>query len=296
MTAEIQAGSRLVSRQTSNGLLPEPIRLSLNESDARSEGQQFRWSRMIPDTVHFVYLAFPGHPFSFLNYIAVLSASHVLKPSQVNIHVAGTPTGHWWEAATRLAVLRSISSIPTHVGSKPIKKAAHLADAIRMEILLKEGGIYLDLDTISVRPVDELRGHEMVMGKENENALCNAIIMAKPDSTFLKTWWARYEEAFNPHGWAEASVELPMQLYRENVGAIAVLPHTAFFWPSWTQTSLIFTGATPPSSDLYILHWWNTVARPLIKDITPEWIADSQCMYAQLCRPFLSLVEYPERQ
>lgn len=46
----------------------------------------------------------------------------------------------------------------------PVKHYAHKADIVRMEALLRWGGIYLDIDVITLRPFDHLLDKDMVMG------------------------------------------------------------------------------------------------------------------------------------
>jgi len=130
-----------------------------------------------------------ANPLTFMQMIAILSAAAVNEPRLLNLHTNAEPYGQWWDFLRDLVTVRFISETPTSWGSKQIIHGAHMSDRVRMDIMLEEGGIYLDFDVISLRPFRTLwtkqdgspsldgRGIpvEMIMGKEKENGLCNAV-------------------------------------------------------------------------------------------------------------------------
>ena len=110
---------------------------------------------------------------------------------------------------------------------------------MRLKILQKYGGIYLDIDLIVIKPLDRLLHHPMVMGKENEDGLCNAFIASEPKSPFLKRWLDNYA-SFDDNDWNSHSVHLPLRLAKFHSKEICVLPKTHFFWPSFYQNHIEF--------------------------------------------------------
>lgn len=74
---------------------------------------------------------------------------------------------------------------------------AHKADILRLIVLSNYGGIYLDIDTICIKPFKELLKYDFVLGKQNicekEYGLCNTIILSAKDSYFLKLWYGSYK-------------------------------------------------------------------------------------------------------
>lgn len=56
--------------------------------------------------------------------------------------------------------------VPTHIGSKELKKTAHKADALRMIKLKEIGGVYLDIDTICVKSYVHLLQNKFVIANE----------------------------------------------------------------------------------------------------------------------------------
>ena len=58
------------------------------------------------------------------------------------------------------------------VGGKPILHMAHVSDLLRLQALRDMGGIYMDMDVISIRPFSPLmKTHHFVMGQEGPNGM-----------------------------------------------------------------------------------------------------------------------------
>ena len=129
----------------------------------------------------------------------------------------------------------------------PIQKV----DAIRYFLLYYYGGVYMDIDTISIEPYEDLLQYDCVMGKQcgEREGLCNAIMFSKPKSEFFRKWIEVYPDHFDPKGWDEASVILPLQLARLYPNTIHVLPESTFFKPSWKEVDKIFESLVRLSTD-----------------------------------------------
>ena len=245
---------------------------------------------MINNIVHFVFgLKEQTIDFLFSYYLAILSAIVVNNPDKVYFYYHYEPKGKWWEKIKNSVHMVKVP-IPTHFGKKPILKLAHKADYLRMKILYKYGGVYMDIDTICVKPYKELLKYDFVMGEEipygetPQNGLCNAIMFSKPLSEFLKIWMDNYEEYFQPHGWQEASVNLPYKLYKKYPEYIKVLSPKAFFYPNYNETQLIFEKDVDISKSLIILHLWESFSIKYIKNIKDyEWVKNnSQTLYGKI--------------
>lgn len=246
--------------------------------------------RRIPNLVHFVYgMKEQTEPFCFVAYVAILSAFLVNEPEMIFLHYHHLSYGPWFDAVQRdVPILRLVHvvELPAWFGAKPILKTAHRADAVRMEVLRRQGGVYIDMDTISVRPYHHLRGEEMVMGVESErsNQLCNAIMMSAPSGRFLRKWEERYEEAFVSDGWGEASVDLPGRLSQMYPSLISVVAQKTFFWPSWYEVNAIFVQSGDIADELLILHLWDTFSQRYTAGILDwSWAAENaHTLYGKL--------------
>jgi|UniRef100_A0A6C0CYW3 hypothetical protein len=249
----------------------------------------------IPKNVHFVFgFKEQTEEFKMLFYLAVLSASVIIKPDVINFHCFNEPHGEWWEKTKSLIVYRKIDTDVMYWGDKLITKYAHKADKYRIETLQREGGIYLDIDTICVKPIDDLLTNSVVMGIEHINEhdgvplLCNAIIMAEPNAPFINMWISNYYGYFHPEGWGQASVYLPGCISRSIPQHIKILDTDAFFWPGIFESDLIWSKESPISENLRIQHLWFNVGIP---DITLEYLKTVKCRYSTLAQPLLPYLE-----
>jgi hypothetical protein len=215
--------------------------------------------------------------------MSILSAVAVIKPEHIYFWYAHEPHGKWWDIVKPHLDLKKVVP-PATIGSKPLKKVAHKADIVRMQKLMEYGGIYLDIDTICVRPIDDMLNNSMVMGEEGDYGLCNAIMMANKNSPFLHKWWKDYESVFESDGWAEASVHYPRQLSKTET-SITIYPEDSFFKPSFYETEAIFvtpTRTVPPN--LRILHLWESKSNQYYTFQSVEEMKQSQSLYGAIVR------------
>jgi hypothetical protein len=185
-------------------------------------------SLRIPAIFHFIYVG--GRPFSFIHYLAVLTAWKVNRPDHIFFHHTEEPTGIWWEKARPMLTLHRVEPVNEIYGN-PIKYPAHMADVIRMQMLKRYGGVYLDLDIICINPLQPLMDREFVMGMEPGTGLCNAVILARPEAEFLTRWQSHYRD-FNGERWNHHSVVLPWRLAGEHPETIYIADQYAFFYPT----------------------------------------------------------------
>ncbi len=183
---------------------------------------------MIPRRIHFVYVG--GRTFSFIHFLAVYTAWKVNRPDCIYFHHTEVPTGQWWDKARAYLTLHRVEPV-REVHGNPITYPAHMADVIRLEMLQRFGGIYLDLDIVSLRPFAPFLQHEFVMGMEPGTGLCNAVVMARQEAQFLSLWREQYR-SFDGSLWNHHSVVLPWQMAQDNPQLIHVADKYAFFYPT----------------------------------------------------------------
>ena len=234
---------------------------------------------IIPNLVHFVYLAKPERQLvPFLHFAAVASAKSILRPTKIILHLHGHPQGPWWERIRLLVDDIRLVNLPTHWShdkpiynpDKPHHHYPHMADHIRMHVLAESGGIYLDMDIIVIRPVEDLRKYEFVMGKETCSSvydtahlkLGSAVIMAAPGAAFLAEWLKRYPSVYDSEEWALASSVLPATITEERPDlAIHIEPETSFYSENWDDLPAIFEETNEVKPGAMILHLWQNVSQ-----------------------------------
>jgi hypothetical protein len=255
---------------------------------------------MIPKILHFCFGMKPdfgGKPWSLLHHVCVKSAVERIRPSQALFYYQYEPTGPWWRLTRELVTLVNITA-PATIFGNPVPHMAHRADIVRMERLLEVGGIYLDCDVFVHRDFDDLLRHSVVLGREGaadvEVGLCNAVILAEPQAPFLKRWYEEFRHfrsRGHDHYYNELSVKAPLRLASEFPAEVTILPHIAFFWPTWQAGDIekIFASVEPiVTPGTYATHLWEANAWDrFIEDLTPRQVRSTESNFCRWARPLL---------
>lgn len=277
---------------------------------------------MIPNIFHFVFgmaADFGGRPFSLSHYLSIKSAMEVNQPDTIFFHYEFEPSGHWWEKAKPLLTLNKIKAPEIFMG-KPLHHVAHKADVVRLQVLKEIGGIYLDLDTICVKPMKELFNHTFVIGQEMKpqyipknwrqkikhaikknfhpeeshkiNGLCNAVLLAEKESEFVNLWLNTYS-SFRSKGrdkyWNEHSVFVPIKLAAAYPDKITLLGPYAFHYPLYNKTGLqsMFEQVTD-FPDAYLHHLWESFSwNTYLSRLTVKDIFEKDTTYNCIARKYL---------
>ena len=279
---------------------------------------------MIPNIFHFVFgMAedFGGRPFSLSHYLAIKSAVELNKPGSVYFHYEYEPSGEWWEKAKPLVRLNKIKA-PALFMNRPLFHIAHRADVVRLLVLKETGGIYLDLDTITIQPMTDLLNNAFVIGQEfktayvpknlrqkikfdlrrklgllkksnsDANGLCNAVLLSEKNSDFVNLWLEEYR-SFRSKGrdkyWNEHSVRIPNQLADSHPELITKLGPYAFHYPLYDESGLksMFEEVTEfPGAWLH--HLWESFSwKKYLSKLTIDEIANHDTTYNLIARKFL---------
>ena len=247
----------------------------------------------IPNIFHFCYGLLPDAEFGFLEYLAIKSAYEINRPERIYLHYQHACRGPWWEKAKALVTL-SQSEVPSEVHGRPLKHYAHRADVLRLNALREHGGIYLDIDTLCVRPFTALRVQQCVMGRQSKRGLCNAVILAEPQSAFISAWLESYR-SFRSAGvdryWDEHSVQIPGRLARQRQlrSQITILGPRAFFFPMWDDMHFLFESNDERAfQESYCIHYWESKTRDRwLRNITPEDVGERATNFSRFARRVL---------
>lgn len=212
----------------------------------------------IPNVVHFIWFTGPkSRDFSFVNYLAVLAAHEVQHPDAIYVHHNDEPQGNpHWEAIKPYATLVRTEAPQEHRGIT-LGFPQYQADVARLQILLRDGGIYLDTDTLLIKPLTPFMGETCVMSpdKVGEPTAMNAgLIMAEPGAPFIRKWLDAMKVG---KVWAEHAVSLPWRLYQEDP-ALVHLRAAAEFIPFAFEDADIFGEDAAWITVAHAVHMWET--------------------------------------
>jgi hypothetical protein len=241
--------------------------------------------------------SFRVKPWSLVHYVCLKSAIERIRPREIFFYCDQEPNGPWWDITRGLVTLEKMAA-PREIWGNPLIHPAHRADVVRLEKLLTRGGIYLDVDVFVHKTFDDLLEHRAVLGEQLSlgriRGLCNAVILAEPQSPFLARWHSSYR-SFRSLGrdehWDEHSVRMPYALSKLFPNEITTLPNSAFFWPTFTHEhlSLIFASGTPIDlSKTYATHLWENLAwDQYLEDLTPKRVRAEDTNFHHWVRPLI---------
>jgi hypothetical protein len=215
---------------------------------------------MIPNVFHFIYLH--GREFSMMYYLAIRSVSRLNSPDKIFLYVDKEPDSLWFEAIRPLVQIEPVEP-PKSINSHVVWCKQHQADYIRLTKLLERGGVYMDLDVLSLKPLTPLFNteKEIIMGLERPEFLCNAVIIARPESRFIRMWLDKYESSWGDgtlNAWYGHSIKFPYLQSLQYPDLIDVLPESAFFPFQWNNWAILTPGNNTTYPDSYTVHFWET--------------------------------------
>lgn len=219
-------------------------------------------ARTVPKIIHFIYALKPGAPFGVMHRMAIVSAKHVYPDYRILFHCSYIPEGQHWEAVQDWVSVVFIDPKSNVYAGRCLQHHAHEADYLRLRALHDHGGIYFDIDTITLRPLpqEHLRDGRFIIAKQDTwcyrrqkrvlctgkfgYGLCNAVMASPPGNAFVADWLRRYD-SFASNGmdgmWDYHSVRLPAQLAEcSSLSAhVHILDPSAFFPFYWGEAQRV---------------------------------------------------------
>jgi hypothetical protein len=242
--------------------------------------------------------------FGLMQFMAICSALVSEPTAKLTLFYIYEPIGEYWRKLPSQVDLVRIHNF-SFFGIARLKHFAHKADVIRLLLLDQIGGVYLDIDTISMKPLSVLYSDRTVMGTQliPENGevrgLCNAVMGSPKQSPFIKIWLRKYR-TFKSSGygitWDEHSVRLPWILAQENPELVKVLPPFDLFQILWFDLkSTIMSDPKDSHWNLQsappVIHLWETLCGDELSLITEDYIKGESTYYAKRAKEVCDLLE-----
>lgn len=247
---------------------------------------------MIPKILHFVYMG--GLPFSFVHWMAMQSAVVLNRPEKVYVHCSGEPSGPYWDRIRPVVTLVPTKPV-TRVFDRRVSKIPHQADVVRLRALLEFGGIYLDIDTISVQPLTDLLSYPCVLGVEGEpddpqirRGLGNAVILAEPHAPLIERWYKNYAN-FDDTAWDFHSTTVPSELADRFPDEVHIEPYDRFYYPLYTSEGIQSMFASVSSFPSALVHhlWQLATWKKHLKQLDDARVKQVDSTYNLIARRFL---------
>lgn len=254
---------------------------------------------MIPNNIHFVFFGFTE--FAMIHYLAVKTALEVHKPDRVIIHYTNAPQGNpLWDDIAKRVELRYVVP-PEQFMGVPLTSYQYKADITRLEILIKEGGIYLDIDVLSLQPFGDLLNKSCVLGVEaaddldstdlnQARSITNAVMMCEPNHPFFVDWLQRTGDNLVNKTWAYHAVCLPLEMLKsQQYSNIHVEPCRSFM-PFDFRNDWVFRNDEKQYQCLqksYTMHLWETIWYDgYLKQINNHYLETVDNIFTRLFRTY----------
>ena len=210
---------------------------------ASALGAESHCTPVVPRILHLAWYGSKTRPaFRFHHVVSVMSSLRFIQPQHIMFWYDRVPTGKWWtfirqkinKTTTTLMMMQR--DAPKTIFGRPVYQDEHHSDIVRLEAVMKYGGIYHDLDVVVLRPLGRLYCYQTTMGEELPNWLCNGFFMSVANATFLRLWYESYR-TFKSNQWNYHSVQMPGIIAREHPGLVHVEKDT-IHKPNWQDPGL----------------------------------------------------------
>lgn len=243
----------------------------------------YEYTSNIPKLFHFIYIK-GGHEFLMTHYIAIKSCKEVHLPHQIflytNVKEEDMKDNIWWQKTQQIAKIINIT-IPTFINNHGIPYPQHKADLMRICILKKFGGVYMDIDALSVAPFTgeivkptfvlnnshdnetNLYSHSFVICQESKDKLCNCVLLSRKDHEILNVWLDNYLTKYGNKdldSWSGLSVMTPYNLILSHPEWDTTILETPLFLPFLYNDTTFFYNDISKSiiEKSMVVHLWDT--------------------------------------
>lgn len=207
-----------------------------------------------------------GHPFHLYTYgeiqgipkgTTVLDANEILPASSIFAYRSGRAKG----------------------------SLAPFADMFRYKMLFEQGGWWVDLDVVAIRPFDFRR--EYVFGREDGAFVAIGVVRVPPGSELMRQCCDQALRLGAKAAWGQTGPRLFTLKVRELGLFDQAEPPAAFYPFTWRQVKALVYGRTPmPSAEsTYAIHLWHEIWRRARIDPDATFALDS--LYERLRRDLL---------
>ena len=177
----------------------------------------------VPNVVHYVW--YFKKEMMFQTFLSIISVVRFVRPCLIIFHGEYLPYGTYWDYIIRLFpnILHVKTDRPLFIYGRKISHHEHSGDVMRIEVLKRLGGIYLDTDVIVLRDLKRLRYFNITMCRQSGGQfLLNSFIMSRKNATFLTLWQDGYKKDYRNNSYVYNSMQYNNDLARSHPDLIHI--------------------------------------------------------------------------
>lgn len=215
----------------------------------------------IPKIIHIVYIN--QRPLQSYNYKCIQSIINHMKNYRIIIHNDIEPESEEWNKIKSYPNVE-INKINRYKSYKSytIHYVQYETDIIRLEMLYKYGGIYLDTDIFLFKNFENiLNGSPVYYNTEMKDVLTNCVLISEPNNEFIKTLLDNIHLAIQTDSWAWHIRDFPKILIENNLNTynVELINHIHFCSIHWTELKKYTELPLEITDDMYGLHLYDTI-------------------------------------
>jgi hypothetical protein len=257
----------------------------------------------IPKDIHQIYFGFTD--FYFIHFLSVASAGEVIKPDNYFMYNEKEPENDFlWECAKKYFTVVH-EPAPASFRGVPLDSYQYKADITRMEKLIQKGGMYMDIDVLTLKPFDHLFEKDCVVGAENGSqtslelkdmsSITNAVIMCEQGSKYITDWYEKISDNIFGKPWAYHAVCLPKVLLEQGeYNDVHIEPRNSFM-PFCFRTPYVFNSweknQLSKLDNSYTIHLWETIWWDgYLSKIDVEYFTNNDTIFVDLFDKYLDIL------
>jgi hypothetical protein len=242
----------------------------------------------VPNVVH--YVLYNKRELTFIDFVSFISVLRFVRPCVILIHGNIIPSGNYWNFILKLYpnIVHVFREVKQTLFGQKVKFIEHFGDVWRIKALLRFGGIYLDTDTLLVKPIEPLRRFPCTMSRQSNNVtqtLVSAFIMAERNVSFVRAWYDWYKVYYVNSSYAYNAMMYPSLLAGRKPGLIHI-EYGTVSRPDNQFRDIIFNTNTN-WANIYGMHLYVKSYRGYTKYIDENSIKTFNATVGAICRHIL---------
>jgi hypothetical protein len=249
--------------------------------------------------------------FNKFNYASIASTRRFNQSAEINLYTNCPEyliNNKWFRLCIGyITKVHKIDLINEYNGNK-ISRMMHQADIHRLKILIENGGIYLDLDMITLKSyyhlLDESRTiYEPEIEYKSEDTIIglnNCIILTPPQSPFLIEALKLFDNFKDDNHIGSTSIAGPYELYnndsldlKTSVKIVEPKRLTGVDYQGWDPVHLFNHYRPKLLKDSFALHLWeNLWHEKWLFPITVEHIRTINTTFTSILKPYFDSIDY----
>jgi hypothetical protein len=208
-------------------------------------------------SLHISALTYVSGRFNWRHWRSIESIFHHHPTAEVNVYSNTLPKNFFdilTETGYSIKVRRydleeMLVGTPAQVFRKRLKEArqgpfwyTNVSNLLRMLLLYKYGGFYMDTDVIIVRPLHSLKVN--VLGQQDSLAINGALMYFEKENPYIEACIREFVEHYNGRVWGRNGPQLLTRVYNSSSWsneAVYIVESELFYMYHWTKVNQCFS-------------------------------------------------------